>query len=80
MKKLNNNLFEFKDAQFFLDKFEKIQNLEILNNSKDFKKISWKISIVEIDKNRIKKEIKKFNFKDFLEENLKIELNLPLKS
>ena len=80
LKKLNNNLFEFKDAQFFLDKFEKIQNLEILNNSKDFKKISWKISIVEIDKNRIKKEIKKFNFKDFLEENLKIELNLPLKN
>ena len=76
LKKINSNLFEFKDAEFFSNKFDKIESIEIVNNSKNFEKINWKIDIVTVDKFRNKKNIKAFNIENFLGENVKIKLNI----
>ena len=80
LKKINNNLFEFQDAKFFSNKFDKIESIEIVNNSKNFEKINWKIDIVTIDKSRNKKSIKAFDIEDFLGEGLKIKLDIFFKN
>ena len=76
LKKINNNLFEFNDAAFFSNKFDKIESIEIVNNSKNFEKINWKIDIITIDKSRNKKNIKAFDIKAFLGESVKINLEV----
>ena len=76
LKKINNNLFEFKDAYFFSIKFDNIESVEIFNNSKNFEKINWKLDIIKIDKSRNKKSVKIFNVEGFLNESLKIKLDL----
>ena len=76
LKKINSNLFEFENAEFFSNKFDKIESIEIVNNSKNFEKINWKIDIVTIDKSRNKKNIKAFDIKAFLGESVKINLEV----
>ena len=76
LEKINSNLFEFEDAEFFSNKFDKIESIEIVNNSKNFEKINWKIDIVTIDKSRNKKNIKAFDIKAFLGESVKINLEV----
>ena len=76
LKKINKNLFEFKDATFFSNKFDNIKSIKILNNSKNFEKINWKLDIVKIDKSRNKKNVKTFNVEGFLNKSLKIKLDL----
>ena len=80
LKKINNNLFEFQDAKFFSNKFDKIESIEIVNNSKNFEKINWKIDIATINKSRNKKSIKAFDIEDFLGEGLKIKLDIFFKN
>ena len=72
LEKINSNLFEFEDAIFFSNKFNKIESIEIVNNSKNFEKIKWKIDIVTIDKSINKKNIKTFDIETFLDESVKI--------
>ena len=61
---------------FFHDKFDKIESIEILNNSKNFKKINWKIDVVSIDRFGNEKIVKEFNIENFLNESLKIKLDI----
>ena len=77
LKKINNSLFELSDAYFFSkDKFSKIESIEILNNSNNFKKINWKLDLLTIDKYGNKKIVKEFNIKNILTESLKIKLDI----
>ena len=76
LEKINSNLFEFKDAKFFSNKFDKIESIEIVNNSENFEKINWKIDIVTIDKYRNKKNIKAFDIETFLGKSVKIKLDV----
>ncbi len=77
LKKINNSLFELANAYFFSnDKFNKIESIEILNTSDNFKKINWELEILTIDKYKNKKIIKKFNIENILHENLEIKLNI----
>ena len=77
LKKINNSLFELSDAYFFSkDKFSKIESIEILNNSNNFKKINWKLDLLTIDKYRNKEIVKGFNIKNILTESLKIKLDI----
>ena len=76
LKIINNNILEPNDIEFFHDKFDKIESIEILNNSKNFKKINWKIDIVSIDRFGNEKIVKEFNIKNFLDESLKIKLDI----
>ena len=81
LKKINNSLFELSDAYFFSkDKFSKIESIEILNNSNNFKKINWKLDLLTIDKYRNKEIVKGFNIKNILTESLKIKLDIPNKN
>ena len=80
LKKINNNLFEFNDAAFFSNKFDKIESIEIVNNSKNFEKINWTIDIVTIDKSRNKKNIKAFDIETFLGKSVKIKLDIFFKN
>ena len=77
LKKINNSLFELSDAYFFSkDKFSKIESIEILNNSNNFKKINWKLDLLTIDKYGNKKIVKGLNIKNILTESLKIKLDI----
>ena len=77
LKKINNSLFELSDAYFFSkDKFSKIESIEILNNSNNFKKINWKLDLLTIDKYGNKKIVKGFNINNILTERLKINLDV----
>ena len=77
LNKINNNLFELSDAYFFSkDKFSKIESIEILNNSNNFKKINWKLDLLTIDKYGNKKIVKEFNINNILTERLKIKLDI----
>ena len=77
LKKINNSLFELSDAYFFSkDKFSKIESIEILNNSNNFKKINWKLDLLTIDKYGNKKIVKGLNIKNILTERLKIKLDV----
>ena len=76
LKIINNNIFEPNDMEFFHDKFDKIESMEILNNSKNFKKINWKIDVASIDRFGNEKIVKEFNIENFLGESLKIKLDI----
>ena len=77
LKKINNSLFELSSAYFFSkDKFSKIESIEILNNSNNFKKINWKLDLLTIDKYGNKKIVKGFNINNILNERLKIKLDI----
>ena len=77
LKKINNSLFELSDAYFFSkDKFSKIESIEIVNNSNNFKKINWKLDLLTIDKYGNKKIVKEFNINNILTERLKIKLDI----
>jgi hypothetical protein len=76
LEKINNHLFEFKDVVFYSNKFDKIESIEITNDSKSFEKIKWKIDILTIDRYRNKKKIRTFDIKNLLDENKKNELNI----
>jgi len=77
LKKINNSLFELSDAYFFSkDKFSKIESVEILNNSNNFKKINWKLDLLTIDKYGNKKIVKGFNINNILTERIKINLDV----
>ena len=77
LKKINNSLFELSSAYFFSkDKFSKIESIEILNNSNNFKKINWKLDLLTIDKYGNKKIVKGFNIKNIFTESLKIKLDI----
>ena len=73
---INNNIFEPHDIEFFHDKFEKIESIEILNNSKNSKKINWKLNVISIDKLGNEKIVKVFNIENFLDQSLKIKLDI----
>ena len=73
---INNNIFEPREIDFLHDKFDKIESIEILNNSRNIKKINWKLEVVLTDRSRNEKIIKEFNIKDFLVESLKIKLDI----
>jgi len=76
LKMINNNIFEPNDIIFFHDKFDKIESMEILNNSRDLKKINWELDVVSIDRSGNEKIVKKFNIENSLDENLKIKLDI----
>ena len=77
LKKINNNLFELTNAYFFsTDKFNKIESIEILNTSDNFKKINWELEMLTVDKYKNKKIIKKFDIENILNKNLEIKLNI----
>ena len=77
LKKINNSLFELSDAYLFSkDKFSKIESIEIINYSNNFKKINWKLDLLTIDKYGNKKIVKGFNIKNMLTERLKIKLDV----
>ena len=71
---INNNIFEPKDIEFFRDKFDKIESFEILNNSRNSKKINWKLEVFLVDKSGNEKIIRVINIEDILDESLKIKL------
>ena len=73
---INNNIFEPKDIEFFRDKFDKIESFEILNNSRNSKKINWKLEVFLVDKSGNEKIIRVINIEDILDESLKIKLNI----
>jgi len=81
LKKINNSLFELDNTYFFFrDKFSKIESIEILNNSNNFKKINWKLDLLTIDKYGNKKLVKGFNIKNILTESLIIKLDILTKN
>ena len=73
---INNNLFEPKDIEFFYDKFDEIESIEILNNSRNSKKIDWKLKAILVDKSGNEKIVKVANIEDRLDKSLKIKLNI----
>lgn len=78
LNKISKNLFELNDAYFFTDKFSKIKNIKILNNSNNLDKLDLKIQVYTIDKLRNKKNIKVLNINDNLNMDLE-HLNLDEK-
>jgi hypothetical protein len=74
--KISNNLFQLKDFYFLSDKFDQINSLEILNNSKDLKKINWKLDVLTIDESEDEKIIGQFNIENFLDEKLIFALDI----
>ena len=78
--KNNNNLLELNNLDFLFGKFNKIESLEILNNSKNYGTINWKLNIITIDKFKNEKIIKEYYIKDFLGKSLKISLDILSKN
>jgi hypothetical protein len=78
LKRIDNNLFVLKDTHFFIDKFDKIENIEILNNSNESKKINWTINIYNYDKFRNMNTIKTLKVKDSFDARLKMNLDINL--
>ena len=78
LDKINNNLFVLTDTHFFLDKFNKIKNIEILNKSNVGKKFNWTIIIYTFDKFRNMNNIKTLTVKDSLDTRLKVNLDMNL--
>lgn len=74
--KVSNNLFQLKDPSFFFDKFDQINSLEILNNSKNLKKINWKLDVLTIDESKNEKIIGQFNIENFLGKKLIFALDI----
>ncbi len=76
LNKINNNLFELKDAYFFQNRFSKIENIKIIDSSNNLISFNSKISIYTIDKSRNRRNIKNLNMQDNLDINLKkLDLN-----
>ena len=73
---MDQNLLELNDLDFLLDKFAEIESLEIINNSKNYKSINWKLEVITIDQFKNEKIIKKYHIKDFLDKSLKIRLDI----
>jgi len=73
---INTNIFEPKNIEFFHDKFDEIESFEILNNSRNSKKINWKLEAFLVDKSGNEKIIRVINIEDLLDESLKIKLNI----
>ena len=59
LHKIKNNLFEFKDVEFYKDKYSKIKKIEVLSKNLSQKKFS--IEIFTVDKSLNKKRVKKIN-------------------
>ena len=78
LDRIDNNLFVLTDTHFFIDKFNKIKNIEILNNSNDGKKFNWTINIYNYDKFRNMNNIKTLMIKGSFDTRLKINLDMNL--
>jgi|TARA_B110000238_G_C16081034_1_gene419450 hypothetical protein len=78
LDRIDNNLFVLTDTHFFVDKFNKIKNIEILNNSNDGKKFNWTINIYNYDKFRNMNNIKTLMIKGSFDTRLKINLDMNL--
>ena len=59
LHKIKNNLYEFKDVEFYKDKYSKIKKIEII--SKNLPQKNFTIEIFTVDKYINKKHIKKIN-------------------
>ena len=59
LQKIKNNLYEFKDVEFYKDKYSKIKKIEII--SKNLSQENYTIEIFTVDKSLNKKRIKKIN-------------------
>ena len=57
--KIKNNLYEFKDVEFYKDKYSKIKKIEII--SKNLLQENFTIEIFTVDKSLNKKHVKKIN-------------------
>ena len=60
LHKVKNNLYEFKDVEFYKDKYSKIKKIEIISENPP--KENFTIEIFTVDKSLNKKHIKKINF------------------
>ena len=60
LHKIKNDLYEFKDVEFYKDKYSNIKKIEII--SKNLPKENFTIEIFTVDKSLNKKHIKKINF------------------
>ena len=76
--KIDNNLFVLRDAHFFVDKYNKIKNIEILHKSNVDKKFNWTINIYNYDKFRNMNNIKTLMIKGSFDTRLKINLDMNL--
>ena len=74
LKKINNNLFVFKDIDFYATKFDKIKSIELVDDLNDLKKIDTKINISVVDKIKNIKKIKNLDI------NSKIKLDIDFNS
>ena len=60
LHKIKNNLYEFKDVEFYKDKYSKIKKIEIISENPP--KENFTIEIFTVDKSLNKKHIKKLIF------------------
>ena len=60
LHKIKNNLYEFKDVEFYKDKYSEIKKIEII--SENPARENFTIEIFTVDKSLNKKNIKKINF------------------
>jgi len=59
LNKVKNNLYEFKDVEFYKDKYSKIKEIEII--SKNLLQENFTIEIFTVDKSLNKKTVQKIN-------------------
>ena len=59
LQKIKNNLYEFKDVEFYKDKYSKIKEIEII--SKSLLQENFIIEIFTVDKSLNKKTVQKIN-------------------
>ena len=78
LSKVDGNLFVLRDLHFFLDKFDKIKNIELLSRSNEGKKFNWTINIYNFDKFNKINNIKTLKVKDSFDTRLKINLDINL--
>ena len=78
LSKVDDNLFVLRDLYFFLDKFDKIKNIELLSRSNKGKKFNWTINIYNFDSFNNMNNIKTLKIKDSFDTSLKINLDIDL--
>ena len=78
LSKVDDNLFVLRNLHFFLDKFDKIKNIELLSISNEGKKFNWTINVYNFDKFNKINNIKTLNVKDSFDTRLKINLDINL--
>ena len=78
LKKISNNLFELVDAYFLKDKFSTIENVKMLNNQTNSKKLNWIVNVYTIDKFKNKVNIKTLGAKKNSDVKLKVNLDMNL--